>query len=79
MKKKVLHISCGGLGYGGVSSVIFSIVEKLYSRFDFECIVFKKRDPPVLIRTDIFLLFYSTSSGSILLIWLSLLLLISYF
>ena len=43
MKKKVLHISCGGLGYGGVSSVIFSIVEKLYSRFDFECIVFKKR------------------------------------
>ena len=43
------------------------------------CIVFKKRDPLVLIRTDIFLLFYSTSSGSILLIWLSLLLLISYF
>ena len=43
MKKKILHISCGGLGYGGVSSVIFSIVEKLYSRFDFECIVFKKR------------------------------------
>ena len=43
MKKKILHISCGGLGNGGVSSVIFSIVQKLYSKFDFECIVFKKR------------------------------------
>ena len=42
MKRKVLHISCGGLGSGGVSSVIFSIVKELHNRFDFECIVFKK-------------------------------------
>lgn len=43
MKNKILHISCGGLGYGGVSSVIFSIVKELHSRFDFGCIVFKKK------------------------------------
>lgn len=43
MKRKVLHISCGGLGSGGVSSVIFSIVKQLHNRFDFECIVFKKK------------------------------------
>lgn len=43
MKKKVLHISCGGLGHGGVSSVIFSIVEPLKEEFDFGCVVFKKK------------------------------------
>lgn len=43
MKRKVLHISCGGLGSGGVSSVIFSIVKELHNRFDFGCIVFKKK------------------------------------
>ena len=43
MRRKVLHISCGGLGSGGVSSVIFSIVKQLHNRFDFECIVFKKK------------------------------------
>ena len=32
MKRKVLHISCGGLGSGGVSSVIFSIVKELHNR-----------------------------------------------
>lgn len=42
MKNKILHVSCGGLGYGGVSSVIFSIVEILHNQFDFDCIVFKK-------------------------------------
>lgn len=42
MKEKVLHVSCGGLGYGGVSAVIFSIVESLYDQIDFDCVVFKK-------------------------------------
>lgn len=42
MKKKILHVSCGGLGHGGVSAVIFSIVETLYNQFDFDCVVFKK-------------------------------------
>lgn len=41
MKSKVLHVSAGGLGYGGVSSVIFSIVEQLHTEFDFECVVFQ--------------------------------------
>ena len=40
MKDKVLHVSCGGLGYGGVSSVILSIVESLHNSFDFGCVVF---------------------------------------
>ena len=40
--KKVLHVSFGGLGVGGVSSVIFSIVEPLHKKFDFDCVVFKK-------------------------------------
>ena len=43
MKRKVLHISCGGLGSGGVSSVIFSILKKLNNRFYFGCIVFKNK------------------------------------
>lgn len=40
MKKKVLHVSAGGLGHGGVSTVIFGIVEELYNDFDFSCVVF---------------------------------------
>ena len=39
-KTKVLHVSYGGLGKGGVSSVIFSITESLTDRFDFDCVVF---------------------------------------
>ena len=42
MKDKILQVSCGGLGYGGVSAVIFSIVEMLHDQFDFDCVVFKK-------------------------------------
>ena len=41
-KTKVLHISYGGLGKGGVSSVIFSIVENLSDQFDFGCVVFSQ-------------------------------------
>ena len=41
--KKVLHVSYGGLGFGGVSSVIFSIVEPLFTKFDFGCVVFQKK------------------------------------
>lgn len=43
MKKKVLHISFGGLGNGGVTSVIMSIVSKLYQKYDFGCVVFAKK------------------------------------
>ena len=43
MKKRILHVSCGGLGHGGVSAVIFSIVENLYTKYDFDCVVFKKK------------------------------------
>ena len=43
MKERILHVSCGGLGHGGVSAVIFSIVETLHDQFDFDCVVFKKR------------------------------------
>lgn len=43
MKKRILHVSYGGLSHGGVSSVIFSIVEPLKDRFDFDCVVFNNR------------------------------------
>ena len=43
MKKKVLHVSSGGLSPGGVASVIFSIVETLNDEFDFDCVVFNKK------------------------------------
>jgi glycosyltransferase involved in cell wall biosynthesis len=43
LKEKVLHISCGGLGFGGVSSVILSIVENLHKEFDFDCVVFNSK------------------------------------
>lgn len=43
MKRKVLHISYGGLGNGGVTSVIMGIVSKLYTEFDFGCVVFSKK------------------------------------
>lgn len=41
-KTRVLHISYGGLGKGGVSAVIFSIIENLGKRFDFGCVVFSQ-------------------------------------
>ena len=43
-KSKVLHISYGGIGNGGVSSVIISIVESLYRNFDFGCVTFSKNN-----------------------------------
>lgn len=43
MKRKVLHVSYGGLGNGGVTSVIIGIVSKLYAEFDFGCVVFSKK------------------------------------
>ncbi len=42
MKRKVLHISSGGLNPGGVGSVIFSIVESLAPEYDFGCAVFNR-------------------------------------
>lgn len=42
-KKKILHIPFGGLGNGGVSAVIFSIVSELSDRFSFDCVVFDKK------------------------------------
>ena len=48
---KVLHVSFGGLGNGGVTSVIMCIVSKLYQKFDFGCVVFSqkcKREPEFL-------------------------------
>ena len=42
-KTKVLHVSYGGLGKGGVSSVIFSITEHLTEQFDFGCVVFSTK------------------------------------
>lgn len=42
-KIKVLHVPFGGLGYGGVSSVIFSIVENLSNKFLFDSVVFNER------------------------------------
>ena len=40
MKKRILQVSCGGLGRGGISTVIFSIVEPLKNEFEFDCVVF---------------------------------------
>lgn len=40
---KVLHVSYGGLGNGGVASVILSIVFSLHSKFDFGCVVFNHK------------------------------------
>ena len=40
-KEKILHVSYGGIGSGGVSTVILSIVQALYQEFDFHCIVFR--------------------------------------
>ena len=42
MKKKILHVSAGGLGHGGVSTVIFSIVKSLHTQFDFGCVVYAR-------------------------------------
>ena len=43
MKERVLHVSCGGPDFGGVSSVILSIVENLHADFEFDCVVFNLR------------------------------------
>lgn len=43
MKKKVLLVSAGGLGHGGVSSVLLSIVQSLHKQFDFSCVVFSRK------------------------------------
>lgn len=43
MGKKVLHVSCGALGKGGISTVILSIANGLKEQFDFGCVVFKKQ------------------------------------
>ena len=43
MDKKILHIPFGGLNRGGVSSVVFSIVENLYETFEFDSVVFSKK------------------------------------
>lgn len=40
-KDKVLHVSYGGIGSGGVAAVILSIVQNLHQDFDFHCIVFR--------------------------------------
>ena len=41
-KLNILQIPYGGLGSGGVSSVILSIVETLHPHFNFTCLVFDK-------------------------------------
>lgn len=43
-KRKILHISYGGLGSGGVASVIHTISESLKDYFDFHCVVFRKNN-----------------------------------
>lgn len=40
MKKKILVISCDGLGNGGVQAVFMGIVRMLHSEYDFDCVVF---------------------------------------
>ena len=50
MNKKILHISYGGLGNGGVSSVILAITESLCDKFEFGCVVFAKH----LRREEVF-------------------------
>ena len=42
MKKKVLLVSCQGLGRGGVQSVLMNIVRDLSDEFQFDIIVFTK-------------------------------------
>lgn len=42
-KIRVLHVSAGGLGIGGVTTVIMSIVEMLHDKIEFDCVVFAKR------------------------------------
>ena len=39
-KKNILHISAGGLGNGGVSTVILSIVKPLHDKYNFSCLVY---------------------------------------
>lgn len=43
VKPKVLEVSFGGLGNGGVSSVILEIAQGLKEDFDFHCVVFNPR------------------------------------
>lgn len=42
MRKRILHISYGALGNGGVTSVILSITESLSSYYDFDCVTFSQ-------------------------------------
>ncbi|MBR5527921.1 MAG: hypothetical protein IKV97_02870, partial [Clostridia bacterium] len=39
-KKKILHVSFGAIGNGGVTSVILSITESLHLDYDFDCVTF---------------------------------------
>gem|GEM_PF-387936 len=41
-KIRVLHVPFGGLGHGGVTSVIFSIIESLHEQISFDSVVFNK-------------------------------------
>lgn len=43
MKKKILHVSSGGLSHGGVGAVILSVVQALHNQFDFSCVVFSRK------------------------------------
>ena len=43
MKNKILEVTFGGLGHGGVSSVIFSIVSELKDKYDFGCVVYRTK------------------------------------
>ena len=42
MKKRVLHVSPGGLPPGGVGSVVLSIAKQLHTEFDFHFVVFNR-------------------------------------
>lgn len=43
MKKKILHVSFGAIGNGGVSAVIMSIIRSLYSDYQFDVMTFSQR------------------------------------
>lgn len=40
MMKKILLVSCGGLGNGGVQAVMMSIVRKLHTKYTFDVLLF---------------------------------------
>lgn len=43
MKRKILHVSFGAVGNGGVSAVIMSIVRSLHSDYQFDVMTFSQR------------------------------------